>query len=214
MAEKSICRIGVFYDGSFFAHAQHYYYHEKKVGWLSFVPFHRLIQDFVRGKEQGFLHYNVVYAGWYQGMFTTKDATLQQLRGHRILYHDLMHAGIAPKFHPVSVKRREKGVDVGMAVDVLQVALGGKIDVATLVTGDADFVPLVRALMKEGIRVLAAYFAFTDKDGRKSFVNERLLKACNYELNVTELERDKDYGNDFRALFKKPSKTPNAQRKE
>ena len=29
----TICRIGVFYDGSFFAYAQRHYYHEREPGW-------------------------------------------------------------------------------------------------------------------------------------------------------------------------------------
>ena len=28
-SSNAICRIGVFYDGSFFTYAQHYYYHER-----------------------------------------------------------------------------------------------------------------------------------------------------------------------------------------
>ena len=27
----AICRLGVFYDGSFFSYAQHYYYHERQL---------------------------------------------------------------------------------------------------------------------------------------------------------------------------------------
>jgi hypothetical protein len=32
----AICRLGVFCDGSFFSYAQHYYYHERQLGWLRF----------------------------------------------------------------------------------------------------------------------------------------------------------------------------------
>jgi len=66
----------------------------------------------------------------------------------------------------------EKGSDVALAVDAMQIGLSGKIDIAVLVTGDADFVPLARALMKEGIRVMGAYFEYDD-NGHKSFINER-----------------------------------------
>jgi uncharacterized LabA/DUF88 family protein len=66
-----------------------------------------------------------------------------------------------------------------------------------LVTGDADFVPLTRALMKQGIRVVAAYFEYEHGENR-SFINERLLNVVNYSLNVNDMEYDKD----FRAIFK------------
>src|SRR5437899_969682 len=67
---------------------------------------------------------------------------------------------------PISMSQTqgEKGIDVALAVDALQVGLDGKIDIAVLVTGDGDFVPLVRALNKRGVRVLDVYFEFqTDR---------------------------------------------------
>ena len=94
----AICRIGVFYDGSYFSYPRRYYYPDQKMGWLSFQPFHSLIEQFVRTKEQGFASYKVVYASWHQGLFTAKDATEEQLRFDRNHYHDLLHAGIEPKF--------------------------------------------------------------------------------------------------------------------
>ena len=97
----------------------------------------------------------------------------------------------------------EKGADAALAVDALQVGLDGKIDIAVLVTGDGDMVPLVRALNKQGIRVLAAYFDFTDGQGKKSFINERLLNCCNYAIDITKLEDDKDFKGSFKRLFKK-----------
>ena len=83
-----------------------------------------------------------------------------------------MHAGVDPKYLPMSQKHGEKGVDVALAVDALQVGLGQMIDVAVLVTGDGDFVPLVRALNKQGVRVLAAYFAFESR-GRQQELHQR-----------------------------------------
>src|SRR5205814_7511024 len=105
--------------------------------------------------------YRVVYGGWFQGMFGVAQAEDRQLRTDRNLYHDLMHAGIDPKFMPMPQSgASEKGADVALAIDAMQVGLDGKIDIAVLVTGDADFVPLVRALKKQGIRVMAAYFEY------------------------------------------------------
>ena len=201
----SICRIGVFYDGSFFAYAQRYLYHERQLGWLSFQPLHTFFEEFLGQKEQGHSSYKVVYASWHQGLFTAKNATEEQLRFDRNLYHDLMHAGIEPKYLPVSQQEKEKGTDIAMAVDALQVGLDGKIDITILVTGDGDFVPLVRALNKQGIRVVAAFFEFKDNRGKKSFINERLLNSCNYAVDIIKLENDKDFKNSFKSLFRKQS---------
>ena len=97
------------------------------------------------------------------------DSTADQLKRDRSLYHDSMHAGVDPKYLPMSQMQGEKGVDVALAVDALQVGLGQMIDVAVLVTGDGDFVPLVRALNKQGVRVLATYFAFETKEHKQDF---------------------------------------------
>jgi uncharacterized LabA/DUF88 family protein len=199
----TICRIGVFYDGSFFAYAQRHYYHERELGWLRFQPFHAFIESFVEQKEQGFASYKVVYAAWHQGLFTSTRATPDQLRADRNLYHDLMHAGVEPRYLPMSDTAGEKGTDVALAVDALQIGLGGKIDLAVLVTGDGDFVPLVRALNKQGVRVLAAYFKFDGRDGAKSFINERLLAVVNYAVNISSLEGDKDFKEAFKSLFRR-----------
>jgi uncharacterized LabA/DUF88 family protein len=200
---SQICRIGVFYDGSYFQYAKWYYYREREIGWLRFRPLHAFIESFVEEKEQGYASYKIVYAAWHQGLFTSKNATPDQLRLDRNLHHDLMHAGVEVKYLPMSEKSGEKGIDVALAVDAMQVGLDGKIDIAVLLTGDGDFVPLVRALNKQGVRVLGAYFAFQARDGKKSFINERLLAVVNYAVDINSLEGDKDHKQDFKTLFRK-----------
>ncbi len=197
---EGILRIGVFYDGSHFNYAQNHFW-GKKLGWLSFQPMHKLFEDYIRKHYQGFLDYKVVYAAWYQGLHPTTQATEKNLKLDRNRHQDLLHAGIEAKFHPMSQTQGEKGIDVAMAIDILQVGIEGTIDVAILVTGDGDFVPLVRALMKKGMGVIVAYFEY-EEDGRKSFANERLKDACNFVLNINSLEKDKDYKNTFKSLFK------------
>jgi uncharacterized LabA/DUF88 family protein len=85
----------------------------------------------------------------------------------------------------------------------MQVGLEGKIDITVLVTGDADFVPLTRALMKQGIRVIAAYFEYEHGE-HKSFINERLLNVVNYFMNINDMEKDKDFKAIFKGLFRRP----------
>ncbi|HET6995863.1 MAG TPA: NYN domain-containing protein [Chitinophagaceae bacterium] len=197
---EGILRIGVFYDGSHFTYAQNHFYGQK-LGWLTFQPFHRLLEDYTRRHYQGFLDYKVVHSAWYQGLFTSAKADEKKLRLDRNRHHDLMHAGIETKFYPMSQSMGEKGIDVAMAIDILQIGMEGIIDVAVLVTGDGDFVPLARALMKKGMTVIVAYFEYQEND-RKSFANERLKEACNYALNINGLEKDKEYKNQFKSLFK------------
>jgi hypothetical protein len=141
-------------------------------------------------------------------MFSSREAETRQLKNERNLLHDMMHSGIEPKYLPMPLAGGgEKGSDVALAVDAMQIGLAGKIDIAVLVTGDADFVPLARALMKEGIRVMGAYFEYDD-NGHKSFINERLAKVCNYTLNVTDAQKDRE----LKALFKGLFRTPDERR--
>lgn len=57
--------------------------------------------------------------------------------------------------------------------------------------------------MKNGVRVMAAYFEYSEGD-YKSFINERLLNVCNYSLNVNQMEKDKDFKVMFHGLFRRP----------
>ena len=200
---QGLCRIGVFYDGSYFTYAQYYFYAERKLGWMTFQAFHALVENFAQEKEQGYTIYKVVYAGWYQGLFGANQANEHQLHVERNRHIDLMHAGVTPKYVPMSQTQGEKGVDVALAIDALQVGLEGKIDIAVLVTGDGDLVPLAQALMKQGVRVAVAYFKY-EGARRKSFVNKRLLDACNYALDITAMEHTRRYQSLFRGLFRQP----------
>jgi hypothetical protein len=48
---------------------------------------------------------------------------------------------------------------------------------------------------------MAAYFEYQDGE-HKSFINERLANVCNYNLNISEMEKDKDFKAMFKGLFR------------
>jgi uncharacterized LabA/DUF88 family protein len=203
--DGSLCRIGVFYDGTYFTRAQKHFNADRKLGRLAFPPFHALIETFAREWEQGFANHRIVCATWHQGLFSASQADERQLLADRIHHLDLIHAGIEPKFIPMSTTQREKGVDVALAIEAIQAALTDSLDLSILVTGDGDFVPLARALMKHGVRVGVLYFRYETTDNR-SFANERLLSAANYTLDVNSLEEDLRHQGLFRGLFRNAPK--------
>ena len=164
---------------------------------MAFTPLHEYIEHYIEMQIKGDFEYKVVYSAWYQGLHTTKHCSEDQLKRDRRRHNDLMHAGIETKFYPMSQNQVEKGVDVAMAIDILELGLSDIFDVAVLVTGDGDFVPLVRALMKHSINVLNLYFEYEEND-RKSFSNSRLKEACSYEVNFNSLET----GDSFKEFFK------------
>ena len=211
MSTRSFLRIGVFYDGTYFIKAQNYFWGQN-YGWLSFQEFHKLIENLIRTREQAHLSYKVVYSAWFQGVHKESVAQESNLRLDRKRQFDMLHAGIEPKNVPMSESQGEKGIDVYMAVETLQIGLDDKIDVAVLVTGDGDFVPLVRALMKNGVKVLVSYFEYED-GVNKGFANERLINAANHSININSLEFDREFKADFKTIFRQAADLKKAAEK-
>lgn len=55
-----------------------------------------------------------------------------------------------------SKPRRQKGVDIQLAVDMLVGSFNKLFDVAVLISGDEDFVPLVHEVQRRGVSVVVA----------------------------------------------------------
>jgi len=60
----------------------------------------------------------------------------------------------APRVFPRNKDGRSKGVDITLATDMLTHAHRKNFDIAILITGDGDYVPLVEAVKREGCRVV------------------------------------------------------------
>lgn len=59
------------------------------------------------------------------------------------------------------VKRKEKGIDVWVAIDMVKKAIVDKeCDVCILISGDTDFVPAINLIKKAGKEVLSAFVPF------------------------------------------------------
>lgn len=80
-------------------------------------------------------------------------ASLGDVRLPKKVYDGLM--GIAQR-HDRTVVYREKGVDVALACDLVDLALADKYDLAYVMSGDGDFVPAARMAQASGKRVFAA----------------------------------------------------------
>jgi len=52
----------------------------------------------------------------------------------------------------------EKGVDIAIAVDMIQLAYSNSYDVAILVSGDGDFAKAIKAVKDQGKHVEVAFF--------------------------------------------------------
>jgi uncharacterized LabA/DUF88 family protein len=182
--------------GSYFTFAQRHFYFDRRLGCSISSPF-MISSRATCAQEQGYTHYRAVYGAWLR-MYSARQADEKQLRRDRQLYHDLMHAGIDPKFMPMPqsgyIARR---ADVALAIDAMQVALEGKIDIAVLVTGDGDFVPLVRAIMKQGIRPWRLTLNTSTVSTRVSSTSDCSMSAITLNVNDGKeqglQDRSKDY---------------------
>lgn len=75
-------------------------------------------------------------------------------------------------------KVRQKGVDALVAVDMLVGAFSELFDIAILVAGDADFVPVVEEVKRRGVMVAIA--------GSKTSVADDLRRAADRFIEVTK----------------------------
>jgi hypothetical protein len=129
----------------------------ERTRWLDLGRLHVLLTGEVKKRETTYERHCVTYAAWFQGI-SGSEVGADALTKDRDLYHDLIREGIHPTLLPMSSGRgrwtaREKGVDVALAISAMEVAFTNRVDLIALVTGDADFVPLVWALKRRGLRV-------------------------------------------------------------
>ena len=170
MSDTKLTRIGIFYDGGYFAHVSDFYlYNHERKARISIHGLHALIRDEVSTREQTDARYcQIVEAHYFRGRFSADDARrfdAQRPEADSALYRErkfedaLIKAGVTPHFLPVYVNDdgrppREKGIDVWLALEAFDLAQAKALNVIVLVTGDGDYVPLVRKLNGLGTRVM------------------------------------------------------------
>lgn len=216
-------RIAIFYDGSYFKKGNIYFRYKEKRGWMSLPALHALLERYVASKEKCPDETSkMVEAHYYDGRLSTDAAREGQLEKDRDFELGLLDAGISPHYlalretpkDPANAEAgftiSQKGVDVNIALDCLDLAHGDRYDVAVLFTGDEDFVPLVRKVTSLGKRVLVAHFQIDSWKGENgvnqngTYVSRKLNDVASYTLNLNLLVKDPDWKNDVRALFFKP----------
>lgn len=92
---------------------------------------------------------------------------------------------ICKNCHQKDYRMQEKGVDVGIAVDMVVDALQGNVERAVLVSSDTDLLPAVKIARGAGVKVV--YVGFSNKT----------TKALIAESDETEIIRDQEVINAF-----------------
>ena len=197
-SNNSTPKIGVFYDGNFLLHASNYYnYIHPQRRRLSVNGLHDFICQRVAEEEAiDPKRCRICEAHYFRGRLNAADAAQ---RGSQ-LYHDrvfddiLMSEGVHTHYLPlrnIYGRKEERGTDVWLSLEVFEMALLGKIDVAVLVVADTDYVPLVRKLIAMGVRVMLISweFEYTNDEGTRivTKTSHELLNLAHYPVPMQEV---------------------------
>jgi uncharacterized LabA/DUF88 family protein len=112
---------------------------------------------------------------YYYTSMKADDPAIQETR------HKLWTIGFTPYvFKKVRKEDKAKGVDIALTKDMLTHAANQHYEVACLVAGDGDYVPLVEEVKRMGRIVVCMFFS-----GSSSGLSQDLKLACDdfYDLN-------------------------------
>jgi uncharacterized LabA/DUF88 family protein/cold shock CspA family protein len=198
LSDGKLVKIGVFYDGNYFAHVSNYYYYEhERRARLSIAGLHEFIRLHVANEEEvdsKFCH--IVDAHYFRGRISSFEANEQnRLLAERIFDDILMNEGVVTHYLPLKVRENrieEKGIDVWMALEAYELAMYKQFQVVALIACDGDYVPLVRKLNALGIRVMVLGwdFEYTDERTnrlRKTVTSIELLQEASYPVSMHEI---------------------------
>ncbi|MDR1646425.1 MAG: NYN domain-containing protein [Zoogloeaceae bacterium] len=212
--KSNICRVAVFYDGTYFFKVSNYYlYQHERRARLSFKGVHDFILAEVAHREGTDVHHcQIVDAAYFRGRLTAQQAADQdKLFSDRIFEDALMRADISMYQQHLSTRfdgtYEEKRIDVQLALEAYEMTSLKQYDVVVLITGDGDFVPLVKKLNTLGARVmlLGWDFEYERDDGRfmRTQVSTGLIDRVNYPIMMKPLIDDRARRQDplINALF-------------
>jgi cold shock CspA family protein/uncharacterized LabA/DUF88 family protein len=200
--ENKLLRIGVFYDGNFFAHVSNYYtYVHERRSRISVSGLHHFIVEEISRLENVDKHRcRIVDAHYFRGRLSAQEAQERNaLYRERLFDEVLMREGIVAHYLPTT-PGGEKGIDVWLALEALEMAIHKRFDVVVLIAGDGDYLPLVRKLNTLGARVciLGWDFEYTDRHGnmRQTKTAQTLLNEANYPILMNTIIEDRSRRND------------------
>jgi uncharacterized LabA/DUF88 family protein len=119
------------------------------------------------------LHCEVVRKYYYSSIIGDSDCLQETI-------NQLKTIGIeSPVIFKKQKSRKSKRVDITLATDMLSHAHRKNYDIAILVAGDDDYVPLVQAIKAEGCRVILWFFQ--DSKG----LSQNLVNECDYFFDIS-----------------------------
>ncbi|MDO8508312.1 MAG: NYN domain-containing protein [Nanoarchaeota archaeon] len=174
--EKKKERVAIFIDG------RNFYHSTKRLERKGFeISLEKLVSDLVGSRE--------LVTVYYYNALLDKEYDLRRYEEHNKYLDSLRKI---PKFKVVlcdwrkiiekngNVRYDIKGDDVYLAHDLLIGAFDNLYDIAIIISGDADFIPVINTLRKR----------FKKKVGNGFFrrtSSYKLRKACNFSANLNKI---------------------------
>lgn len=189
------CRIAVFYDGTYFNKVSNYYlYQHERQARISIAGLHEFILDQVAQRESIDRRYcHIVDAAYFRGRLTAKQALAREtLYSDRLFEDVLMRANVSIHQHHIVERNgelEEKSIDVLLALEAYELASLKRYDLCVLITGDGDFVPLVRKLNTLGSRVMLLGWDFEYEhhgQRRRTRTSQQLIDIVTYPIMMTD----------------------------
>lgn len=192
-------KVGVFYDGSYFTHVSNYYnYVHPHRRRLHIGGLHDFIKHMVaerEGTRPNLCH--IIDAHFFRGRFSAKDANekTNQLYYDRVFDDVLMYNGVQTHYLPVKDmmgRKREKGIDVLMALETYELCMLKRYDVVALIASDSDHVPLVRKIHALGCKTMLLGWDFeyveeSSGETQTTKTSTDLWNSVTYPLEMADL---------------------------
>lgn len=183
-----LLRIGIFYDGNYFYHVSNYYcYVHQRRSRLSIPGLHEFVKSLISSREGVNERLcQIVDCHYFRGRLPAMEANARQILLNERIFDDiLMREGVVTHYLPVT-KGIEKGVDVSLALEALELTIFKHFNVVVLIASDGDYLPLVRKLNALGTRVVVLGWNFTymDENGNERYTSTsaKLLNEASYPV--------------------------------
>lgn len=188
-----LLRIGIFYDGNYFYHVSNYYcYAHPKRSRLSIPGLHEFIKLMVSRCEKIDMRLcQIVDCHYFRGRLPAMEANARQILLNERIFDDiLMREGVVTHYLPMQ-RGGEKGVDVSLALETLELTLFKRFNVVVLIASDGDYVPLARKLNALGTRVMVLGwdFEYMDDNGnlRNTNTAAALMNQVSYPIRMHQV---------------------------
>lgn len=186
---SNLLKIGIFYDGNYFYHVSNYYcYAHPRRARLSIPGLHEFIKRSIAGNEGIDSKFcQIVDCHYFRGRLPAMEANARQILLNERVFDDiLMREGVVTHYLPLSRQGGEKGIDVWLALEALELTIFKKFNILVLIASDSDYVPLVRKLNSLGTRVMVLGwdFEYMDDNGntRYTCTSSKMMNEVSYPI--------------------------------